>query len=66
MKRESIAETTLRQQVKQEQWHLDKIDMEIDRLKFARDAHFTSKGRLETEIERLRAARLQASEKRKP
>lgn len=66
MKRASIAEITLSQQAKQEQYHIDRIDTEIDRLKFARDAHWSSMKRIETEIDRLRTARIRASQKPLP
>ena len=66
MKRASIAEITLTQQAKQEQHQIDKIDIEMDRLKFARDAHWTSKQRIEAEIARLYDARIRASQKALP
>ena len=66
MKRESIAETTLRKQVKALDAEIDSYIREIDLRRYTIDSLQSLRLNLLNEIERLREQRLAASERNKP
>ena len=66
MKRESIAETTLRKQVKALDAEIDSYIREIDLRRYSIDMLQSLRLNLLNEIERLREQRLAASERKKP
>jgi DNA primase large subunit len=66
MKRESIAETTLRKQVKALDAEIDSYIREIDLRRYTIDTLHSLRLNLLNEIERLREQRLAASERKKP